>query len=211
MAERLVLDLFCEDSGHEVFITNLVRVIARSLAVMEPPLVKPISARGGHGKAISELKAWQRGLRSGALVHGDALLVVIDANSKGWRAMDRDVRAAIDASLYPQVLIGCPDPHVEVWCAADPAAFQSQFSVAVPPAPSRAGRLVYKQWLRTALEQAGVVVLGDPMDICLDLLPAMDMVKACQNNPSLGHLVGDIRALLTRHRQTQDQAPISNP
>ena len=88
---------------------------------------------------------------------------------------------------------------------------QSQFSVAVPPAPSRGGRLVYKQWLRTALEQAGVVVLGDPMDICLDLLPAMDMVKACQNNPSLGHLVGDIRALLTRHRQTQDQAPISNP
>lgn len=39
----------------------------------------------------------------------------------------------------------------------------------------------------------------------------MDMVKACQNNLSLGHLVRDIRALLTRHRQTQVQAPISNP
>jgi hypothetical protein len=62
MAERLVLDLFCEDSGHEVFVTNLVRVMARSLTVPEP-LVKPISARGGHGRAISELKAWQRGLR----------------------------------------------------------------------------------------------------------------------------------------------------
>jgi hypothetical protein len=37
----------------------------------------------------------------------------------------------------------------------------------------------------------------------------MDMVKACRNNPSLGHLVGDIRALLTRHRQTQAQAPMS--
>ena len=165
---------------------------------MEPPLVKPISARGGHGKAISELKVWQRGLRSGSLVRGDALLVVIDANSKGWRAMDRDVRAAIDSSLYPQVLIGCPDPHVEVWCAADPAAFQSQFSVAVPPAPSRGGRLVYKQWLRTALEQAGVVVLGDPMDISLDLLPAMDLNRACRNDDSLQHLVSSVRAWLQR-------------
>jgi hypothetical protein len=199
MAERLVLDLFCEDSGHEVFITNLVRVIARSLAVTEP-LVKPISARGGHGKAISELKAWQRGLRSGSLVRGDALLVVIDANSKGWRAMDRDVRAAIDSSLYPQVLIGCPDPHVEVWSAADPAAFQSQFSVTVPPAPSRGGRLVYKQWLRIALEQAGVVVLGDPMDISLDLLPAMDLNRACRNDDSLQHLISSVRAWLQRQK-----------
>jgi hypothetical protein len=199
MAERLVLDLFCEDSGHEVFVTNLVRVMARSLAVLEPQ-VKPISARGGHGRAISELRAWQRGLRSGAFARGDALLVVIDANSTGWRAMDKEIRAAIDASLYPQVLIGCPDPHVEVWCAADPVAFQSLFSVAVPPAPVRGGRLVYKQWLRTALEQAGAMVLGDPMDISLDLLPAMDLNRACRNDASLNHLVGDLRALLQRSR-----------
>jgi hypothetical protein len=50
MAERLVLDLFCEDSGHEVFVTNLVRIMARSLTVPEP-LVKPISARGGRNDA----------------------------------------------------------------------------------------------------------------------------------------------------------------
>ncbi|NDG75993.1 MAG: hypothetical protein EBX49_11885 [Synechococcaceae bacterium WB8_1B_136] len=199
MAERLVLDLFCEDSGHEVFVTNLVRVMARSLAVPEP-LVKPISARGGHGRAISELKAWQRGLIKGSLMRGDALIVLIDGNSTGWRAMDKEIRTAIDASLYPHVLIGCPDPHVEVWCAADPVAFQSLFSVAVPPAPARGGRLVYKQWLRTALEQAGAMVLGDPLDISLDLLPAMDLNRACRNDASLNHLVGDLRALLQRTR-----------
>lgn len=195
MAERLILDLFCEDSGHEVFVTNLVRAMARSLAVPEPQ-VKPISARGGHGRAISELKAWQRGLLQGSLTRGDALIMLIDANSTGWRAMDKEIRAAIDASLYPHVLIGCPDPHVEVWCAADPVAFQSLFSVAVPPAPARGGRLVYKQWLRTALEQTGAMVLGDPMDISLDLLPAMDLNRACRNDASLNHLVGDLRPLL---------------
>ena len=199
MAERLVLDLFCEDSGHEVFVTNLVRVIARSLTVPEP-LLKPISARGGHGKAISELKAWQRGLRSGSLVRGDALLVMIDANSTGWRGMDREIRCAIDSSLYPHVLVGCPDPHVEVWCAADPTAFQSLFSVPVPPAPTRGGRLIYKQWLRKALEEAGTMVLGDPMDISLDLLPVIDLNRGCRNDASLNHLVSDLRALLQRTR-----------
>ena len=200
MAERLVLDLFCEDSGHEVFVTNLVRVMARTLGVSEL-LVNARSARGGHGRAISELKAWQRSLRSGALARGDALVVVIDANSSGWRTMYKEIRAAIESPpLYPQVMIGGPDPHVEVWCAADPVAFQSLFSVAVPPAPARGGRLVYKQWLRTALEQAGAMVLGDPMDISLDLLPAMDLNRACRNDASLNHLVGDLRALLQRSR-----------
>ncbi|MFN4865209.1 MAG: hypothetical protein ACK5GZ_02635 [Cyanobium sp.] len=197
MAERLVLDLFCEDTGHEVFVTNLVRVMARALAVPDP-LVRPISARGGHGRAISELKAWQRSLRRGAFERGDALLVVIDANSSGWRRMDREIRAAIEVALYPHVLIGCPDPHVEVWCAADPTAFQSLFSVAIPLPPVRGGRLVYKQWLRTALEQGGAFVLGDPMDICLDLLPAMDLNRACRNDAALSHLVADLRALLKR-------------
>jgi hypothetical protein len=64
MAERLVLDLFCEDNDHEVFVINLVRTMARELAVAEPR-VRIISARGGHGKALTELKTWQRGLLKG--------------------------------------------------------------------------------------------------------------------------------------------------
>lgn len=162
------------------------------------PLDRSISARGGHGRAISELKTWLRSLRSGAIERGDALLVVIDANSSGWRSMDREIRAGIDATLYPHFVVGCPDPHVEVWCAADPIACQKLFSVAVPPAPARGGRLVYKQWLWMALEQGGAVVLGDPMDICLDLLPAVDLNRACRNDAAPNHLVADLRALLKR-------------
>ena len=33
--------------------------------------------------------------------------------------MLRTIQDAVDASLYPSVLIGCPDPHDEVWCPAD--------------------------------------------------------------------------------------------
>jgi hypothetical protein len=96
-------------------------------------------------------------------------------------------------------MIACPDPHVEVWCIADPEAFQSLFSAPVPQPPSRSGRLVYKRWLSDALEQAGVPVLTDPMEICLDLLPVMDMVKACRNDDALNHLISEIRAWLIRN------------
>lgn len=199
MADRLVIDVFCEDSGHETFLLNLIKVLALSAGITTPRL-RPHSARGGHGRAIASLKNWQRALRSGQQPRGDALLVLIDANSTGWRPMVRQIQEAVDASLYPTVLVGCPDPHVEVWCTADPEAFQSLFSCPVPQAPARSGRLVYKQWLADALEQAGVIVLADPMSICLDLLPAMDMDKACRNNASLNYLVVQIRAWLNRSR-----------
>ncbi len=65
------------------------------------------------------MKAWQRNLRRGAFERGDVLLVVIDANSSGWHNMDREIRAVIDVTLYPHILIGCPDSDVEVLCAAD--------------------------------------------------------------------------------------------
>jgi hypothetical protein len=199
MASRLVIDVFCEDSGHESFIRNLIKVLAQSTGVSTPEL-RVHSARGGHGRAVTALKSRQRALRAGSQPRGDALLVLIDANSTGWRPMLRQIQEAVDTALYPTVIIGCPDPHVEVWCTADPEAFQALFSVPVPHPPPRSGRLVYKQWLSSALEQGGVTVLTDPMAICLDLIPEMDMVKACRNNDSLNHFVSELRALLIRHR-----------
>jgi hypothetical protein len=50
------------------------------------------------------------------------------------------------------------------------------------------------------LEQVGVPVLTDPMAICLDLLPVMDMNKACRNDAALNHLVSELRAWLIRNR-----------
>lgn len=199
MADRLVIDIFCEDSGHETFLRNLIKVLARATGISTPE-VRPHSARGGHGRAITALRAWQRALRAGNQPRGDALLVLIDANSIGWRAMIREIQDVIDSSLYPDVLIGCPDPHVEVWCTADPQAFQALFSVPISQPPSRSGRLFYKQWLTETLEQAGVLVLTDPMDICLELLPAMDMDRACRSRDSLNHLVVDIKKWMIRSR-----------
>lgn len=129
------------------------------------------------GRAMTALKSWEKALRARSQPRGDALLVLIDANSTGCRAMRRQIEVTVDDALHPTVIIGCPDPHVEVWCTADPEAFQSLFSVPVPQPPARSGGLIYKQWLSSALEEGGVPVLTDPMAIYLDLLPKMDIVK----------------------------------
>lgn len=48
MADRLAIDVFCEDSGHETFLRNLIKDLASSVAVSTPEL-RFHSARGGHG------------------------------------------------------------------------------------------------------------------------------------------------------------------
>jgi len=50
------VDLFCEDSGHEIFTRALLTRIAADLGI--PLRITPRSARGGHCRAITELKGW---------------------------------------------------------------------------------------------------------------------------------------------------------
>jgi len=192
MGRRIVVDLFCEDSGHESFARALLKRLEAEVGIVLK--VRARSARGGHGRAISELCAWQRAALD---ERGDILLVMIDANAVGWHQQRADVAAAVDASAFPETAIGCPDPHTEAWCAADPGALETALGARVPP-PPKSGRGSYKRWLRTALEEAGVEVFNDPMDISDELVPEMDLYHAGRNCPSLKHFTDEVRAALLR-------------
>ena len=50
MASRLVIDVFCEDSGHETFLQNLIKVLAKAAGVSTPEL-NLHSSRGEIGRA----------------------------------------------------------------------------------------------------------------------------------------------------------------
>lgn len=196
MGRRPVVDLFCEDAGHEGFARALLRRLANETN-LPAPTVNVRAARGGHGRAISELGSWQRSLPRGA-ASCDILLVFIDGNSVGWAGQHRAVRDAVDQDRFSDVVIAIPEPHIEAWAAADPDALR-QATGAVPPAtPQRPDRWAYKRWLRDALERAGAVVLTDPMEIAADIVPAMDLFRASKQSPSLGRAVDDLRASLQR-------------
>lgn len=197
---RVSLVLFCEDLGHEVFARALIQRVAVDVGV-PAPRVHVAVARGGHGKVLAELDLWQKGVRAGvAKAPTDGVVVLIDGNGLGWHAKQRAIEAKIDASLFPSVAIGCPEPHVEAWCAADLPALQRLTGAELPPLPKKSGRGVYKRWLAAALEAGEIPVLNDPMDIAVDLLPDIDLFRASKESPSLGHLIEAVRAMLLRHR-----------
>jgi hypothetical protein len=197
---RLRLVLFCEDRGHEAFVGALVKRLARDLGV-PAPRVDPVVARGGHGKVLTELELWQKAVRAGVVPSAaDGAVILIDGNGLGGPEQRRAVERVVDVSVLPAVVIGCPEPHVEAWCAADVAALQRVTGADVPPVPRKPGRGSFKRWLREALEDAGHPVLTDPMDIAADLLPQMDLFRAAKASPSLAHLIDGLRGLLLRSR-----------
>jgi hypothetical protein len=198
MIRRPLVDLFCEDSGHESFARALLQRLATDSAIPRP-IVNVRSARGGHGRAISELRSWQRTLPKGASP-SDLLLVLIDGNGEGWAQQRSAVSQAIVEGRFSEVVIGCPDPHIEAWFAADLGALERLTGARPPAPPAKPGRFGYKNWLKDALEAADFVTLTEGTEIAGDLLPEMDLFRAGTSSPSLGHLVKELSAALRRMR-----------
>ena len=103
---------------------------------------------------------------------------------------------AIDSRIFVRCVIGCPDPHVEKWCLADPQAVQEVLGVAAPSVPEKCERYFYKQLLRQTIREAGQPILTNEMEYAPDLVAAMDLYRAGKNQPSLRHFVDELRSAL---------------
>jgi hypothetical protein len=200
MVDRPRVDLYCEDSGHEQFARALLKRLSAELGLR--PTINTPSGRGGHGQAITEFKAWQRAVTKGHIGHEipDLLVLLIDSNCSGWAQVRRDVEQAIDPATFPHCAIGCPDPHVERWCLADPEAVQEVLGVQPPPDPGKCERRLYKQLLRQTILQADQPILTSEMEYAPDLVSAMDLFRAGKNQPSLKQFVDGIRSALQQLR-----------
>lgn len=198
MTSRPRVELFGEDAGHEAFVRALLTRLANEAAVPRPDVVAR-SARGGHGRAVHELELWQRTLRRGGL-SPDLLVVAIDANGEGWTNQRRSIEALVDRALFGEVVIACPDPHVEAWIAADEGAFRRAFGVPAAPPPTKVGRDGYKAWLQRALDEAEVPVLTDPMSISAEVVDHIDLYAAGKASPSLRACTADLAGFFKRFR-----------
>lgn len=185
------LAVFCEDRGHEVFTRALVSRLARDLAI--EITITAISASRGKGMALSQLRGWQRSFQRGLMVgKPDVLVIVIDGNCVTAPVKHREIEAIVLREVFPSVVIGCPDPHVERWCFADPDAFQRVVGASVRPDPGKCERGAYKRMLRDALQEAEQPILTDEMEIA----PEIDLYRAGITQPSLGTFVQDLQAAL---------------
>jgi hypothetical protein len=190
---RITVDLFCEDRGHEEYARSMVKRLAREANTPEPRF-NARSVRGGHGRALTELVGWQR-LKFES--RGQLLVVLIDGNSVGWHQQRAAVTEAVEPDRRDGLVIGCPDPYVEAWIAADLEAVYAGLGVRLAE-PPKEKKPDYKRWLSEALEVAGVPVLTNAADIAMDVIPHLDLYRASQASPSLKDFIDTLRRELKR-------------
>ena len=181
------VDLFGEDRAHEAFITALLHRLGLDEQMTLD--IRPVMTRGGAGRALTELRAFQTffaiGQTSGT---PDILVVVIDANGSGYASRRAEVEAQLDPGVFPRWAIGCPDPHIERWYCCDPPSFRSV--VGAIPTPQL--HVSWKNVLAEAVMRGHVTSLDDGIDLAPDLVDAMDLHRARSHDPSFNAFVDEL-------------------
>ncbi len=196
-----IVDFFGEDAGHELFFRAISRRLTKELGL--PALeIRTRSSRGGHGHAISQLRA---SFKVPIGPPGDLLVVLIDANGDGWAQRRAEIEPEVEASPYPRSVIGCPEPEIEAWLTADPKALKKSLDVTLLPAGT--GLVDHKARLSLSLREAGIAVLSDVMEIAHEVVPEIDLYRAGKESASLRHFVDGLRDSYTflRDHGTHDR------
>ena len=172
------IDLYCEDIDQESLVAALVGRIARECDLN--PVVHPRSVRGGKGKVREQVTARQRALSKGQAGIGmpDLLVISVDANSVGIGPTRDEVREYVDDTVTPRLAIACPDPHIERWYVADAAAFAEIVGVDPTLPKQKQSKDIYKNHLRSILEDAEIEILLGAHEIGPDIAAQMDIYAA---------------------------------
>ena len=196
MAEEVFAVLLAEDRAHELFLKPLLRRLAEeSGATME---IRVISAQGGHGVALAEYRTYQRArsiLFAGDPVP-DLVVVALDGNCSSFAETRASIEDATDDTLRTRLVTACPDPHIERWYLADPAALKRLVGQAPTLGATKCERHYYKRLLAETLRGGRYpAVRYDDTEFAPRIVEEMDLHRAGRNDHSL-------RAFL---RQTADR------
>lgn len=184
--------LFVEDFGHEEVITSLVEYLAHDQGV--DVSIRTYSARGGHGRAISELARFVRDVKASQEPWPDLLIVAIDANCRGYNTCRREVESLL-AGMPIKVVLAIPDPHIERWILLDSSAFKSVLGRGCTPPDRKCDRSRYKKALAQAVRAAGITPLIGGLEHARDIVQAMDRKRMIAVDKSLGRFIRELQAV----------------
>lgn len=194
MSNPISVEIFVEDRAHDAFLVPLLQRIAEEEGVPVFPRVR--SARGGHGRALAELKTYQRIAEKTTLP--DLLIVGIDANCSKFAKARKEIRAETWEPFSDRLVVACPDPHVERWYLADPASFNGVVGKQPAVGCRKCARDHYKKLLSDAVRSAGHPPTLGGIEFAPELVDAMDLYRAARNDRSLGSFIDDLRGRLRR-------------
>lgn len=198
MDKVMTVDLFVEDRAHEDFVHAMVLRISRENSKRVDIRVR--SARGGHGRALSELDLYQNSVAKNiaGLTTPDMLIVAIDANCNRFQAAQKNIKDTLHPAFQNIVVIACPDPHIERWYLADKAAFAKAVGGSPKLKKQKCERDYYKAILAKAVVDAGHVPTLGGIEFAREIVNAMDLYHAGKEEKSLKAFLDSLKAHLKR-------------
>ncbi|MBF2754625.1 MAG: hypothetical protein ISN29_05125 [Gammaproteobacteria bacterium AqS3] len=186
------ISAFGEDACHRIVIGTLIERVAEQMNV--EAAIKWHNSIRGQPRVVRELKEYFRDLenRGG---WPDLIVVVMDANDKGWNKRIRDIPK--NASPVP-VVRAIPEPYIESWLMLDNEAFSDLFGKGfqTPKKNFKHNRDFYKHALREAYIQTGSDDDIGVIDIAKKIAPKINLKPASGGNKSLKRFLKELRDAL---------------
>lgn len=199
---------FLEDIGQERFLTALVNRIAREMGLPSRRLRHEVrNATGGRGVVLDELRRFLRDVRREREQPFDLLVVAIDGDCHKYRERRDEIRAVVEQSGYSgPVICAVPDPHIERWYLADPRGLQQVLEVgSIPKVPTyKCERGRYKQALREAIRQTGIIAPLGGLEYGSDIAENLDLYSVGKADVGFKHFVDELRAGLAFFARRQE-------
>jgi hypothetical protein len=198
MADSGRIVIFAEDKGHEEFLRPVIERCAQEISLEVDVRVQ--SARGGHGRALDELKLFQKLVLESmsGFPLPDMVVIGVDSNCRQLNDARREIRAALDPRLGDRTIIACPDPHVEIWYLSDPKAFAEAVGTSPKVGKRKCEKDRYKQILAKAVADAGHPAPLGGIEFGREIVTRLDWRRAGASVTSLGMFLKELRAGLNR-------------
>lgn len=184
------VSLFVEDFGHEAFIKALMERVARQYGIGVE--IKSYSVRGGHGKALTELRQYVRDLERSRVNLPDLLIVARDANCKGYLECKQEIVDKVTDKFKDLAICAIPDPHIQRWLLLDSAAFKAVLGRGCAAPDQKCDRDRYKELLLRSMRDTGISPPLGGMEYAEDIVNAMDLQRMEQTDDSLGRLLKEL-------------------
>ena len=184
--------LFGEDVGHERVVGALVDRVAGELGVGVRQNWR--SATGGRPRLIGEYKSYLAQLPQDPNKRPDFIVVATDSNCEGLVTREREIEKAGEG--WPgEIVKAIPDPHVERWLLLDGAAFRHAVGRGCQAPDRKCERERYKDQLIDEIKEAGVIPSLGGIEYAEDIVEALDLQRAGQDD-SLGRFLASLRQAL---------------
>ena len=184
--------LFVEDLAHQLVIGGLVERLTADHGI--PARLNWLSAEGGHGQVIQELRAYLRDLARQGSPLPDLIIVATDANCGGLNNRFREINDVAEsvATLLPPIIPAVPDPHIERWLLLDGAAFSRAVGRGCDAPDQKCSRDLCKDRLAEAVLAAGNPPNLGGIEFAEDIVREMDIERAGRSDRSLRAFLDDL-------------------